>query len=96
MHLLYSHPQVYVDVAVLGFEVVMPRKRFEEFVCALVDGGFGKRVLWGSDFPQIELALAALDAVQCLSAEEKRDILHDNAVRFLRLEPAPRATELPR
>lgn len=85
IQLLYSHPQVYVDVAVLGYDAVMPRGSFDEYVCGLVDHGFGKRVMWGSDFPQFKLAIAALESVTCLSAEQKRDVLYNNAARFLRL-----------
>jgi predicted TIM-barrel fold metal-dependent hydrolase len=85
IQLLYSHPQVYVDVAVLGYDAVMPRGSFDKYVCGLVDHGFGKRVMWGSDFPQFKLAIAALESVTCLSAEQKRDVLYNNAARFLRL-----------
>ena len=87
--LLYSHPQVYVDVAVLGFDAVMPRQRFEDYVCGLADHGFAKRVMWGSDFPWFAQAIEALESVSCLSEEQKRDLFYNNAARFLRLSSDP-------
>jgi hypothetical protein len=51
------------------------------------DAGFGKRIMFGSDFP--EQAGPGIDAVlgaDFLSAEQKADILCNNAARFLRLD----------
>jgi predicted TIM-barrel fold metal-dependent hydrolase len=87
LHLLYSHPQVYVDIAVLEF--VTPRKTFEAYVCDLADHGFGKRIMWGSDFPQFDKAIDSLEAVSCLSPEQKRDIFYNNAATFLGLPELP-------
>jgi uncharacterized protein len=93
--LLYSYPQVYVDVAQndWGF----PRKHFYAQLRRLVDAGFGKRILFGSDqmiWPQtIGLAIETIESADFLSAEQKRDIFYNNAVRFLRLEqgaPSPK------
>jgi uncharacterized protein len=85
--LMFSYPGVYVDVAQndWGF----PRKHFHSQLERLVDAGFGKRILFGSDqmiWPQtIGLAIETIESADFLSASQKRDILHDNAVRFLRL-----------
>ena len=85
--LLFSYPQVYVDVAQndWGF----PRQHFHSQLRRLVDAGFGKRILFGSDqmvWPQtIGLAIDTIQSADFLTAEQKRDILHDNAARFLRL-----------
>lgn len=45
--LLYSYPQVYVDVA--GNDWSFPRKHFHAQLRRLVVAGFGKRILFGSD-----------------------------------------------
>jgi predicted TIM-barrel fold metal-dependent hydrolase len=87
--LLYSHPQVYVDVAQndWGF----PRAHFYAQLKRLVDAGFEERILWGSDqmvWPQaIEVALETIEQAPFLTARQKRAILYDNAARFLRLTP---------
>ena len=85
--LLYSHPQVYVDIAQndWGF----PREHFYSQLKRLVDAGFEKRIMWGSDqmvWPQtIETAVKTIEETPFLSAEQKRDIFYYNAARFLRL-----------
>jgi uncharacterized protein len=88
MSMLYSHPQLYVDVA--GNEWSLPRKEFHSHLRRLVEGGFGKRILFGSDaliWPQaIEVAIQSVEAADFLTAEQKRDIFYNNAARFLRLE----------
>lgn len=51
--------------------------------------GFGKRVMLGSDqrvwSGVIEPAMAIIEQAPFLSHEQKRDILYNNAARFLRL-----------
>ena len=84
--LMYAHPNVYVDVAALQSPVIMPRAAYYRHLRGLVDAGFGKRIMFGSDFP--DQAGAGIDAVwgaDFLSAEQKADILCNNAARFLRL-----------
>jgi predicted TIM-barrel fold metal-dependent hydrolase len=85
--LLYSHPQVYVDIAQndWGF----PREHFYSQLKRLIDAGFEKRILWGSDqmvWPRtIDVAIRTIEDAPFLSAEQKRDIFYNNAARFLRL-----------
>jgi predicted TIM-barrel fold metal-dependent hydrolase len=85
--LLYAHPQIYADTAVIGF--TQPKAEFQRYLRRLVEAGYGKRILFGSDQMVWPGAIpAAIDAIQSanfLSASQKRDILHDNAARFLRL-----------
>lgn len=84
---LYAHPQVYVDVGVIVY--TQPRPAFYRYLQALVDAGFGKRVMFGSDqmvWPEaLERAIAVINEAPFLSAAQKRDILYNNAARFLRL-----------
>ena len=91
--LLYAHPQVYVDVGVISW--VLPRKEFHRYLQRLVEAGFGKRVMFGSDqmlWPQsLRLAIEAVETADLLTPSQKRDIFYNNAAHFLRLHPgAPR------
>lgn len=85
--LLYAHPQVYVDVGVIDW--ALPREEFYTYLRRLVEAGFGERIMFGSDqmaWPQaIGRAIGAIQSAPFLSEEQKRDILYNNAARFLRL-----------
>lgn len=85
---LYAHPQVYVGVGVIAH--TQPRPAFYRFLRGIVEAGFGKRVMFGSDqmvWPgTIERAVATIQEAPFLSEEQKRDILYHNAARFLRLD----------
>lgn len=87
--LLYSHPQVFVDVAQNNWG--FPRAHFYSQLERLVDAGYGKRILFGSDqmvWPHtIAVAIDTIEQAPFLSAEQKRDIFYNNAARFLRLTP---------
>jgi predicted TIM-barrel fold metal-dependent hydrolase len=87
--LLYAHPQVYVDIAVLDW--TQPPREFERYLRGLVEAGYGKRILFGSDqmvWPEaIDMAVEAIRSADYLTAQQKSDILYHNAARFLRLEP---------
>ncbi|CAN5788378.1 hypothetical protein BH23GEM11_BH23GEM11_16990 [soil metagenome] len=83
---LYAHPQVYVDVGVIVF--TQPRPAFYRFLQGIVDAGYEKRILFGSDqmvWPGvIERSIAVIEEAPFLSEQQKRDILYNNAARFLR------------
>ncbi len=85
--LLFSHPQVYVEVSMLAN--VEPRPAFYRFLKAIVDGGYGERVMFGSDqmvwAGLIEPAIEAIEKAPFLTRPQKRDIFYHNAARFLRL-----------
>jgi predicted TIM-barrel fold metal-dependent hydrolase len=87
--LLYAHPQVYVDVGVIVF--TQPRAAFYRYLDRIEEAGFGKRIMFGSDqmvWPGvIERAVKVIEDAPGLSEEQKRDILYNNAARFLRLTP---------
>ena len=85
--LLYAHPNVYVDVGALQAEFMVPRASYYRHLRGLVEGGFAKRIVFGSDFPnQVEAGIDAIVAADFLSTEQKADILCNNAQRFLRLD----------
>lgn len=93
--LLFQHPQVYVDVAILGHAQIMPRAAFHRYLCSLVENGFGRRVMYGTDAGPagFQESVDAIETAPCLSAEQKRDIFHDNAARFLRLVGVPQRAD---
>jgi hypothetical protein len=87
--LLYAHPHVYVDLAGLQHESVVPRAEYERYLRGLVQAGFARRIMFGSDFPGALLpGINAILAADFLTAEQKADILCNNAARFLRLDPS--------
>ena len=85
--LMYAHPQVHVDTGVIDYAV--PRAEFHAYLKRLVDAGFGKRIMFGSDqmiWPDaIEAAIEGIETADFLSPQQKRDIFYNNAARFLRL-----------
>lgn len=85
--LLWTHPQVHVGVGVINWG--LPRPEFHRYLRRLVEAGFGKRVMFGSDqmvWPEaLEFAIQAIESATFLSEEQKRDILYNNAARFLDL-----------
>ena len=85
--MLATYPALYVDIG--GVPLHYPRTYFYQQLKQLIDAGFGKRVMFGSDQmnwpgviePQIEI----IEEAPFLSEEQKRDIFYNNAARFLRL-----------
>lgn len=88
--MLFEFPQLYVDIAANDWG--MPRAQFYDQLKRLVDAGFEQRIMFGSDqtlFPQaIGLAIETIQRAPFLTAKQKREILYDNAARFLRLTNA--------
>jgi uncharacterized protein len=88
--LMEGHPQVYVDIAAIV--ATEPKPAFYRYLREIVEAGYGDRVMFGTDqgvWPElIEVAIRTIERVPFLSARQKRDILYNNAARFLRLTPA--------
>ncbi len=88
IHLLYSHPQVYVDVGIINWGI--PRAEFYFYLKRLMDSGFGRRIMFGSDqmiWPDaIPVAIETIESADFLTEEQKRDIFYNNAVRFFRTD----------
>ena len=84
---LYAHPQVYVEIGVIVY--TQPRETFYRYLQGITDAGFSHRVMFGSDqmvWPGvIERSIRRIEAAPFLGEQEKRDILYNNAARFLRL-----------
>jgi predicted TIM-barrel fold metal-dependent hydrolase len=87
--MLFSHPQLYVDISCNNW--AMPRKQFYEHLRRMVEAGFSQRIMFGSDqmaWPKsIESAVKSIEQAPFLTKDQKRDILYNNAARFLRLTP---------
>ena len=87
--LLYAHPQVHIDTGVIIY--TQPRAVFYRYLQRIVEAGFAKRIMFGSDqmvWPGvIERSIRVIEEAPFLSQEQKRDILYNNAARFLRLTP---------
>jgi uncharacterized protein len=86
--LMWAHPQVYVDTGVIDW--ALPRKEFHAYLRRLVEAGFGKRIMFGSDqmvWPEtIGMAVEGIESATFLTDGQKRDIFYNNAVRFFRLD----------
>jgi len=84
---MYTYPQVYIDVG--GNTWPYGREYFYSQLKRFMEAGFGKRILFGSDqmrWPElIELSIEIIEDAPFLDDAEKRDILYNNAARFLRL-----------
>jgi hypothetical protein len=84
--LLYAHPNVHVDVGALQAGFMVPRPGYYAYLKALVDNGFARRIVFGSDFPnQVAPGIEAIVTADFLNDVQKGDILCGNAARFLRL-----------
>ena len=90
---LWTHPQAYVDLG--GIIFALPRAELYRYLRTIVEAGFGDRVMFGSDqmvWPEtIERGIETIEEAPFLTEEQKRDILYENAARFLRLSDAERA-----
>jgi uncharacterized protein len=86
--LLWAHPRVYVDTGVIAWR--LPRKEFHAYLRRIVEAGFGKRIMFGSDqmvWPEtIGMAVEGIESADFLTEKQKRDILYNNAVKFYRLD----------
>jgi len=93
--MMYQYPQLYADLSTITW--VIPRSAFYRYLKALVEAGLGKRLMFGSDqmrWPEtIGRGIEAIEGADFLSKGQKRDILYNNAARFLQLEvpQSPRA-----
>ncbi len=88
--MMFTHPNLYVDVACNNWS--FPRAQFYDALKRMVDAGFIKRIMFGSDqmyWPgAIGEAIKSIESAPFLDDSQKRDILYNNAARFLRLSDA--------
>ena len=83
--LMYAHPQVYVELGVIAW--VLPRQEVHAFLKGLVDAGFGKRIMFGTDqmiwVETISDSIEAINSANFLTVDQKADIFYNNAAKFL-------------
>jgi len=88
--LLQANSHVYVDVA--GLIWSYPIKEVNRYIERLVDAGFEDRVMFGTDqliWPKLmAYSISIIQNADYLTPQQKRDILYNNAARFLRIDPA--------
>jgi uncharacterized protein len=88
--LMAANPQLYADVSVIDW--YLPREEFHKYLRRLVEAGFAKRIMFGSDemiWPgAIKLAIDAVTSADFLTPKQKRDVLYNNAAKFLRFDSA--------
>ena len=86
--LMGANAYVYVDVA--GMIWSYPLEEVNSYIKRLVQAGFGKRILYGTDlmvWPKLlETSIGVIENASYLSFDQKRDILFNNAVRFFGLD----------
>lgn len=86
--LLQTNSHVYVDIAglIFGYNTYEVNRYIER----LVRAGFGDRVMYGTDqlvWPKLMAhCISLIQNADYLTPEQKRDILYNNAARFLRLD----------
>lgn len=86
--LMGANAYVYVDLA--GFIWSYPLEEIHAYLKRLIQAGFGKRILYGTDlliWPELlETSIGVIENANYLSEDQKRDIFFNNAVRFFRLD----------
>ncbi len=84
--LMDTYPHVYVDIAVINW--ILPKKEFHYYLERLIDAGFGKRIMYGSDemmWPQsMSISIENIKSASFLTEQQKEDIFYNNAAEFLR------------
>lgn len=87
--LLQANSHVYVDIA--GLIWSYPLYEVNRYIERLVKAGFGDRVMYGTDqmnWPGLmAYSISIIQNADYLTSAQKRDILYNNAARFLRLDP---------
>lgn len=80
----------YVFLDLSGFIWSYPLEEIHMVIKRLVQAGFGKRIMYGTDFmgypKMIEASIGVIQNASYLTEEQKRDILYNNAARFLRID----------
>jgi uncharacterized protein len=88
--LLQANSHVYVDVA--GLIWSYPLVEVNRYIQRIVEAGFEDRVMFGTDqliWPKLmAYSISIIQNADYLTPEQKRDILYNNAARFLRLDTA--------
>ena len=86
--ILNVYPQVYADIAAIDW--TRPAAEFYSYLRSFIEGGFGKRIMYGSDQmtweDAIPLAIRHVEDAPFLTEEQKQDIFYNNAARFYNIK----------
>ena len=86
--LMIHFPHLYVDLGWISWAT--PEATYYSYLRGLMDAELGKRIMFGSDqawWPEaIGLAIDRIEKAEFLTDSQKRDILYNNAARFLEIE----------
>lgn len=84
---MYRYPNVYADFSTILW--LAPEQTVYKYLKGLIANGLEKRIMYGSDqmeWPEsIGIGIERIVGADFLSEEQKRDILYNNAARFLKL-----------
>lgn len=87
--LLFMFPNVYADLSCLAWYCDYTRESLKDFLIKAVKFGFVDRLMFGSDemvWPEaIGLSIEYINNADFLTTSQKRDILYNNAARYLKL-----------
>jgi len=90
IRLMAYYPQLYSDLAVMLWVEPNTQRYITEFLRNAKHAGYLNRVMFGSDqmtWPYtIEKSILFLNSLTFLTDQDKKDILYNNAVKFLRLK----------
>ena len=82
------YPQVYADMAAINW--LRPVADFYSYLKSLIDAGFGKRIIYGSDQmaweDAITLSIENVEKAPFLSEAQKQDIFYNNAASFYNIK----------
>lgn len=84
IQLMKFYPQIYCEISAVS--MLLPKQVWEPNLKKLYEAGLGDRLMFGSDyFGTIEKNLKIIYDINWLTDNQKRDILYNNAARFLEL-----------
>ncbi|MFC2122023.1 amidohydrolase family protein [Bacteroidota bacterium] len=87
--ILLMFPNVYVDISAQCWYCDYTKEILDDFLIKSIQYGFGDRIMFGSDemnWPgTIGLSIDYINNADFLTEKQKRDILYNNAAKFLRL-----------
>lgn len=85
--MMQQYPQLHIDISPIWLGA--PDGEMERWAREMFARGLGTRIMFGTDqmlWPEtIGMAIDTIESADFLSDEQKRDILYNNAARFLRL-----------
>lgn len=88
LSMLEVYPNLYADISVVDW--AYPKATFYRYLQTLIDAGFGKRLMYGSDQmawdDAITLSIKNVEDAPFLNELQKQDIFYNNARRFYNLK----------